>query len=187
MIQKVKDYLLKHNINNKKVIVGFSSGPDSVAMAFLLYKLASEFNLKIVLAYFNHNWREEAKEEEVFTKNFANQLKAEFHCETAPNDSLKTEEKARELRYAFFEKTMKKFKTDIVFIAHNKNDNIETIVYRLIKGTGITGLCSIPQNRDNYHRPLLDTTKEEILFFLKEKFSLRPYYTTLPFFILTIY
>ena len=169
MILEVKNFLEKYNIKNKKVIVGFSAGPDSSAMAFLLSKLSVEFNLKLVLAYFNHNWRvEEAKKEEEFTKDFALKIGAEYVIEKAPNDSLKTEEMARELRYSFFERVADKFSTDVVLLAHNKNDNIETLIYRVIKGTGITGLCSIPEKRDIYYRPLLNITKSQILEYLKE-------------------
>lgn len=169
MQEVVKNFLEKYNIKNKKVIVGFSAGPDSVTMAFLLSKLASEFNLELILAYFNHNWREvESLDEQKFSEFFAKEINAEFYTETAPKNSSKTEEVARELRYAFFENAMERFKTDVVFLAHNKNDNIETAVYRIIKGTGVKGLCSIAEKRDNYYRPLLKITKNEILNFLKE-------------------
>ena len=163
----VKNFLEKYNINNKKVIVGFSAGPDSVAMAFLLSKLALEYNLELVLAYFNHNWRpKEALIEKQFSEEFASKINAKFYSETAPKNSNKSEEIARELRYAFFESAMQKYDCDTVFLAHNKNDNIETLIYRIIKGTGIRGLCSIPEVRDNYYRPLLGVTKDEILNYL---------------------
>lgn len=169
MLKTVENFLTKYKIQDKKVIVGFSSGPDSVAMTFLLNKLSQKFNLKLVLAYFNHNWRQkEALKELEFAKKFAQSINAEFYSEAAPLDVLKTEEKARELRYSFFENCMVKFKSDVVFLAHNKNDNIETLVYRLIKGTGVRGLCSIPEVRENYYRPLLEVTKEAILKFLNE-------------------
>ena len=137
MLLEVKNFLEKHNIKNKKVIVGFSAGPDSCAMAFLLSKLANEFNLELVLAYFNHNWRvEEAKSEEEFTKDFALKISSEYVIEKAPLDCSKTEEVARDLRYSFFENIAKKYKSDTVILAHNKNDNIETLIYRVAKGTG---------------------------------------------------
>lgn len=169
MILEVENFLKKYNICDKKVIIGFSAGPDSTAMAFLLFKLAQQFNLKLVLAYFNHNWRSDEVDDEInFSLNFAKEINAEFYTETAPIDSAKTEEVARDLRYEFFENTMKKFDSDVVFLAHNKDDNIETLIYRIIKGTGIKGLCSIPEKRDNYYRPLLKISKSEILNFLEK-------------------
>ena len=169
MIEEVKSFLDKYNIRNKKAIVGFSAGPDSTAMAFLLSKLAKEYNLELILAYFNHNWRPiEAKKEEEFSFNFAQKINAQFYTKKASKDSIKTEEKARELRYAFFEEVMNEFDSDVVFLAHNKNDNIETLIYRIIKGTAIKGLCSIPEQRDRYYRPMLKITKEQILNFIDE-------------------
>ena len=169
MILEVEQFLNKYQIQNNKAIVGFSAGPDSVTLAFILSKLAKKYNLQLILAYFNHNWRpDEAQIEQDFAKDFAKKINAEFYFEVAPSDCLKNEETARELRYHFFENAMKKFDTDIVFLAHNKNDNIETLVYRIIKGTGIKGLCSIPEKRDSYYRPMLNITKEEILKFIFE-------------------
>ena len=169
MILEVEKFLNKYQIQNKKAIVGFSAGSDSVTLAFILSKLASKLNLELVLAYFNHNWRpDEAKIEQEFTQEFANKINAKCYFEIAPDGCKKNEEMARELRYQFFENAMKKFDSDVVFLAHNKNDNIETIIYRIIKGTGIKGLCSIPENRDNYYRPLLNITKEEILKFAQD-------------------
>ena len=169
MIEEVKSFLDKYNIKNKRVIVGFSAGPDSTSMAFILSRLAKEYNLELVLAYFNHNWRpNEAKKEEEFSFDFANKINALFYTKKAPKNSIKTEEIARELRYAFFEEVMDKYNSDVVFLAHNKNDNIETLIYRIIKGTAIKGLCSIPEKRDNYYRPMLKITKEQILNFIDE-------------------
>lgn len=169
MLLEVEKFLNKYNIKNKKAIVGFSAGPDSVTLAFILSKLAKKYDLELILAYFNHNWRpDEAKIEQRFSENFAKEINAEFYCETAPLDTPKNEEAARDLRYQFFENTMKKYDSDVVFLAHNKNDNIETLIYRLIKGTGVKGLCSIPQKRENYYRPLLNITKDKIFDFIKE-------------------
>ncbi len=169
MINVVQDFLDEYNIKNKKVILGFSSGPDSCALAYILSKLAKKNNLELILAHFNHNWRgEESKSEEIFAFDFAKKINARFYFDCASKDETKTEENARNLRYAFFERAMKEFKTDVVFLAHNKNDNIETAIYRIIKGTGIKGLCSIAQKRDNFYRPLLNITKNQILEFLAQ-------------------
>lgn len=169
MLKEVENFLEKYNINNKKVIVGFSAGPDSTALAFLLSKLTEKYNLELILAYFNHNWRpEESLLEENFTKDFAKKINAKVYLKKASSNFAKTEEVARELRYSFFKDAMNKFQTNIVFLAHNKNDNVETAIYRIIKGTGISGLCSIPEKRDEYYRPLLKITKKEILKLLED-------------------
>lgn len=167
MIKEVEDFLKEYNIKNKTVILGFSSGPDSCALALALNKLKEKYNLNIVLAYFNHNWRKEAKEEEEFTKDFAKKFNFSFYIKEASKKEKQTEENARKLRYDFFESCAKEYKTDIVFLAHNKNDNVETLIYRIIKGTSIKGLTSISKKRDIYCRPLLEIEKKEILDFLK--------------------
>lgn len=169
MIEQVRNFLKENNIYNTSAIVGFSSGPDSCALALILNKLKEEFRLKLILAYFNHNWRKEASEEENFTVEFARKIDCDFYLGKANDDVKKTEESARIARYEFFKNASEKFETDIVFLAHNKNDNIETLIYRIIKGTGVRGLCSIPVIRDIYYRPLLNVSKEEILKFLKDE------------------
>ena len=118
MFSKIRDFLKKYNIKNKKVIIGFSSGPDSVMMTFLLLKLKEEFGLEIALAHFNHNWRgQESSDEQEFALKFAKENNLEFYTQTASIDELQTEENARNLRYAFFEKCMEEIKSDIVFLA----------------------------------------------------------------------
>lgn len=169
IISTVENFLNENNIKNKNIILGFSSGPDSTALALIVNELKEKLNLNITLAYFNHGWREEAKEEEFFTKEFAKKYGFNVIIKKAPKNSLKTEEIARELRYEFFENCAKKQKTDVVLLAHNKNDNIETLVYRVIKGTSIKGLCAIPSKRGIYYRPLLEVLKSDILEFLNIK------------------
>ena len=169
MIKTVENFLKAHNLKNKNVVIAYSAGPDSCALALIIDKLKKKFNLKITLAYFNHGWRElEAKAEEVFTKEFANNLGCDYIIGRAPKNLKKSEETARIARYDFLEKTAKKLKTDIVLLAHNKDDNIETLIYRIIKGTSTSGLTSIPAVRDIYYRPLLSVKKSEILEFLKK-------------------
>ena len=164
MINSTSLFLEKYNIKNKKVSIGFSTGPDSCALALVLNELKDKFNLKLTLCYFNHGWRKEALNEEEFTKDFAKKIGADFVIDRAQNLE-KTEEAAREARYQFFEK----LNSDCIFLAHNKNDNVETIVYRIIKGTSIKGIRAIQEKRDIFYRPFLDIEKDEILKFLKEK------------------
>ena len=170
MLKQTKDFLEKYNIKNKNVIIAFSAGPDSTALSLVLNELKEKFGLNLTLAYFNHGWREkEALNEENFTKNLAQKLCCNFEIGHAPKNSKQNEETARNLRYEFLSDCAKKFNTDIVMLAHNKNDNIETALYRIIKGTSIKGLSAIPENREIFYRPLLNIEKKEILNFLKEK------------------
>lgn len=170
MLQKTQNFLEKYNIKNENIILAYSAGPDSTALALVLKDLSEKFNLNLTLAYFNHGWRElEAKKEEEFTRVLAKKLDADFIIGHAPKDVKKNEETARNLRYAFLSDCAKKFDSKRVLLAHNKDDNIETLLYRVIKGTSVKGLTSIPENRDIFYRPFLKVEKREILEFLEKR------------------
>ena len=167
MLSTVYDFLEKYNIKDKSVIIAFSAGPDSCALARLLLELKNKCNIDITLAYFNHMWREEAYIEEKFCADFANKFNINYVIGRAPEATAISEETAREYRYKFLSDTAIKNNCDVVFLAHNKNDNIETLVYRIIKGTSVKGMCSIPENRDIFYRPLLKIEKNLILDYLE--------------------
>ena len=164
----VSDFLKKYEIKDATIVVGFSTGPDSCALACLLNELKQEFNLKIVLAYFNHGWRKEAQDEEKFCAIFAKEKNIYYEIGKINPNTPKTEENARIERYEFFNQISKKYNSSYVFLAHNKNDNVETLIYRIIKGTSIKGLTSIPEKRDIFYRPLLLVEKSEILSYLEK-------------------
>lgn len=164
IVNKVENFLKEYNIDGK-VICALSGGCDSVVMTYILSKLG----LEVVAIHLNHNWRgEESLRDENFSREFSKSLGIEFYSEKLSFDVKKTETDAREARYLFFKSCAEKFNSKYVFLAHNKNDNAETLLYRVIKGTGLKGLCSIPKHRDIFYRPLLDVTREEIEAYAKE-------------------
>lgn len=164
IVNKVENFLKEYNIDGK-VICALSGGCDSVVMTHILSKLG----LEVVAIHLNHNWRgEESLRDENFSREFSKSLGIEFYSEKLSFDVKKTETDAREARYLFFKSCAKGFNSKYVFLAHNKNDNAETLLYRVIKGTGLKGLCSIPKHRDIFYRPLLDVTRQEIETYAKE-------------------
>lgn len=167
MLDRVKDFIIEHNLINKTIIVGFSGGYDSMCLLDILYKIKQEaafYDINVIAAHFNHNWRgEESDKEQEVCRLFAASRGFEFFTKTAPKWIKKTENDARNARYDFFEEAAENYDTDVIFTAHNKDDNAETILYRVIKGTGIVGLKGIAQKRDIYYRPLLKNTRAEIL------------------------
>lgn len=166
MINAVKKFIEENNLEGKKILIGLSGGVDSSVLCDILSKIN---NIEVIAIHLNHNWRgENSKNDESFSKKFAAKRGLEFYAETLDENLKKTETAARELRYNFFEKCKEKFGADGVFLAHNKNDNVETLLYRLIKGTGPAGLSSIPKIRDFYYRPLLDFSREEIENYAKK-------------------
>jgi len=169
LIEKIKNFLDKYNLKNKTVIIGFSGGYDSMCLTDILSKLREEYGLKIVAAHYNHNWRgETAKKEQEKCEQFCKDKNIEFYTETADDNIKKNETEARKLRYKFFERAVKKYNADAVFTAHNYNDNAETLLYRIAKGTGIVGLKGILEHRDMYYRPLLSVKRADIEQYCKD-------------------
>ena len=159
----VANFLTGQGIKEKTVLAAVSGGVDSVVLLDILNALSKDFGLEIKVIHLNHNWRgEESKQDADFVQNLARGVGLEFYTETLEDDIKKTELSARDERYAFFERALQKFDTDVCFLAHNKNDNAETLIYRVIKGTGPSGLASIPACRPPYYRPLLNFSRKEI-------------------------
>ncbi len=168
LLDRIANFLREYNLANKTIVVGFSGGYDSMCLLDLLSKLRQRkeefFDLKIIAAHFNHNWRgEESFKEQEVCRLFAISRGCEFYTKTAPVDLKKTENDARIARYEFFEEAMENYDADAVFTAHNKDDNAETVLYRIIKGTGVVGLKGISPKRDSFYRPLLKTFRSEIV------------------------
>ena len=175
---RIADFLREHNLSDKTIVVGFSGGFDSMCLLDALAKLRQKqeefFDLKVVAAHFNHNWRgEEAQKEQEVCRLFAVSRGFEFYTKTAPLGLKKSENEARIARYEFFEEVLENFDADAVFTAHNKDDNAETVLYRVIKGTGVVGLKGISINRGCFYRPLLKTKRSEIVEYC-EKNNLTP-------------
>lgn len=162
VIEKVRDFLAKYNINdsNKTFIVAFSGGYDSMCLLHVLHSICAN---KIVAIHLNHNWRgEESVLEEKRCEDFCRNIGVEFYSETLPGTVPCNETAARDARYKFFEKCSEKFHSDVIFTAHNANDNAETLIYRIIKGTAIDGLAGIAPVRDLFYRPLLKVLRKDI-------------------------
>ncbi|MDR1327650.1 MAG: tRNA lysidine(34) synthetase TilS, partial [Heliobacteriaceae bacterium] len=95
-------------------------------------------------------------------RGYAQACGVEFYCETLSPDAPQTETAGRQARYEFLERAAKKFNSKAVLTAHNYDDNAETVLYRIIKGTGIKGLEGIPEQRGIFYRPLLGVTRAQI-------------------------
>ncbi len=158
------------------VVVGVSGGPDSMALLHLLYTLKDEYCLKIHAAHLNHMLRGmEADLDTEYVKNFCIKFNIPYSIKyadinsMAEKDGLSTEEAGRRERYIFFCDIAKKIGANKIALAHNMNDQAETILMRMIRGAGLDGLCGIKPVRDMlYIRPLLFTMREDIEKYCRE-------------------
>jgi tRNA(ile)-lysidine synthetase len=159
---------------NEKILIAFSGGPDSVFLYNLLNFLKEEYFLEISLTYINHNLRKDVEDDLKFVKNFSEENDVPLYVESVDVRKYATENKksielsARELRYEAIEKVLQNINYDKIATGHNLDDNIETFIFRLLRGTSLKGLKGIPEKRENIIRPILQFEKKEILNCLQE-------------------
>lgn len=160
----------------KKLIVACSGGPDSMVLLDLLCK-SKEQNYSdsiIVVAHVNHQLRDTALRDEKIVRDYCekNHITMEVLTVDVQKEAKKTkttvEECARNIRIQWLEEIRIKHLADRIVTAHHGDDQAETILYRITKGTGITGLVGIESSREKYSRPLLSATKSEILEYAKD-------------------
>lgn len=166
---------LKEKLNkNETVVVACSGGPDSMCLLSLLIKLKEEYNLNIIVAHVNHKIRIESDEEEEMVHNFVtnNLLTWELLRIDEYKNGNFSESDARSRRYIFFDEVIKKHQGTTLLTAHHGYDLIETILMRITRGSNLKGYIGIKMEskNENYKilRPLLSTTKEEIIKYLKD-------------------
>jgi len=175
--EKVKTHLRQNHLifSGMHVCVCISGGMDSVVLLWMLYRMREELDIRLSACHFNHMIRgEEADRDEAFCRELCLRLSVPFHCGRADvpalcqNNKLSLEETAREARYAWFQKLSNEQQIDRLATAHHKNDQAETVLFRIIRGTTVSGLCGIPKARDCFIRPLLCLDKQDIAFFASE-------------------
>lgn len=161
IVETVEFFLKQHNLwrIEKPLCVGFSGGFDSMCLLHILANL----NLNVVAVHLNHDWRgKESAQEEENCRQFCKKFDIKFYSEKLSKEVPHTETAARDARYKFFKKCMVEFEAGAFLTAHNANDNVETLIYRITKGTGVDGLAGIATKRDFYYRPLLKISRDEI-------------------------
>ena len=167
----------KYNLieNNDIIVVGFSGGPDSVFLVEMLKKLQYFFNFKIYLVHINHLLRgEDADSDENFSFEYAKKNNLEIFIKRIPVKEIakeigKTlEEVGREERYKFFSEIYEKVGATKIATAHNKDDQIETFLFRLTRGTSLQGLEGIKIKNNNVIRPISEIYKKDILEYLNK-------------------
>ena len=178
MIAKVKKFMDKHHMIREQdiVVAGVSGGADSVCLFLQLleYKKIVPFTLAVV--HVNHMIREDANADEEYVKNLCAGYEIPFHPyridiqKIAKENNFSTEEAGRIARYEAFENTIRIYgKKGKIAVAHNQNDNAETMLFHLFRGSKATGLSGILPVRDNIIRPILCLDRTEIENYLTEQ------------------
>ncbi|MBI2251575.1 MAG: tRNA lysidine(34) synthetase TilS, partial [Armatimonadetes bacterium] len=175
--EKVLKTIRKYQLisNGEKIILALSGGGDSVGLLFLLNDLKIELNFSLQIIHINHLIRKEAEIEEKFVKKIAQKLNLpififkEEVLKYAQKNKLSLEEAGRIIRQKYYFQLLKKQKADKLATAHTLDDQAETVLMRLLRGTGIEGLRGILPVNLPFIRPLIEITKEEILKYLKDR------------------
>ena len=156
-----------------RVVVAVSGGPDSVCALLVLVELAAKLGISLGVAHFNHKLRGEASDsDERFVTALAQRLELPFHrAEGQVRQAAgNLEQNARRARAQFFAELIRKGLADRVVTGHTRDDQAETVLFRILRGTGITGLAGIlPMTKEGIVRPLLDVTRAEVELFLGER------------------
>lgn len=167
MNNKVLKTVEKYNMLSKgdRVLIGVSGGADSIALLEFFVSVKEKYDLDICVAHIEHGIRgEDSVNDAEFVKNYCKKLGVNFYLKTidAPNLAKKAkmgvEEYSRMARYDFFNT----IECDKIATAHNLTDNIETLLFRLARGTGLKGACSIPAVRGKIIRPFIEVSSGEI-------------------------
>lgn len=154
---------------NKRFILAISTGIDSIVLLDAFLKLKERFNIEIIVAHVNHHMRKQSDEEEEYIKEYCDNLNIKCFVEELyfNNNQSNFEAVAREKRYQFMFKLYDDVKADYLVLAHHGNDNIETILMRIIRGSSLTGYSGMKEvscyNNKTIIRPFLGISKEDII------------------------
>lgn len=182
--KKVLNTIIKYDLikQDDSVVIGVSGGPDSMALLHVLFDLKAKIGFEICVAHINHMLRKEAEEETKFVQEFCNQIGVDCYIKRidikkeAEKFKISTELAGRNARYDFFEQIAQKVGANKIATAHNANDNAETVLLNLMRGSGTSGLKGIEKIRDGkLIRPIIECTRKEIEAYCEEN-HLNPKY-----------
>ena len=173
----IEEFFFFHE--NDCIVVGCSTGPDSMALLDMLLKIRNKYHLSIIVAHVNHNVRKESYDECDFLKKYCYEKEIIFESmiiEKYGDDNFHNE--ARNIRYHFFEDIINKYNANYLMTAHHGDDLMETILMRLVRGSNLAGYSGFKECvlMDGYSivRPLIHFTKDELLEY--DKINNVPYF-----------
>ena len=172
LIKKIQNHIFANSLFERgaKIVLGVSGGPDSTLLLDIFFKLQKKYNLELSIAHVNYHLRgKDSDSDESFVKRLAQKYNLPLEILKAKiGEKNKSEESLRLVRYAFFEEVRKENNFDLIAVAHNADDQAETVLMRLIRGTGLKGLSAMQPKNGKIIRPLLDTSRKEIIAYLKK-------------------
>ena len=176
MIEKIIQTIEKYGLleNDERIIVALSGGPDSTALLIVLSQIAPQWGIQLIVAHFNHGLRgKDADNDEICSRKLAKKLGWTYITKKMQIKSTKKgispEDYYRQQRYKFLEEIARNNHAHKIALGHNLQDQAETVLLHLLRGSGPEGLQGILPLRDGkYIRPLIEITREEIISFLKD-------------------
>ena len=173
LIKTVQNFAFQNNLWEKgsKIILGVSGGSDSSCLLDVLSKLAPKYDLRLHIAHINYGLRgEDSKKDELFVRELSQKYGIPLSVLKPKKSEYKgnLENSLREIRYNFFEKLREELGFDLVAIAHNQDDQAETVLMRIMRGSGLNGLSAMKAKTKRVIRPLLQTSKRDILAYMKQ-------------------
>ncbi len=177
MLDKVVETIRRYQLieNGETVVTGVSGGPDSVCLLHVLHLLSGRLGIKVLAIHINHGLRgRESDGDEAFTREICSNLGINLRClafdinEVSRKEGISLEEAGRETRYREFQRFADETGAARIAVAHNKNDQAETVLMNLLRGTGLQGLTGMDYIRGRIIRPLLDVSRREIEKYCEE-------------------
>jgi tRNA(Ile)-lysidine synthase len=176
MIKKVSKTIEKYNLleQGERVVVALSGGPDSTALLAVLTSIAHELDLSLIVAHFNHGLRgAESDEDEKFSRDLSDRMGLVFCAAKMDQNNNKKgvspEDFYRRERYGFLNKVAADYQARKIALGHNLQDQSETVLLNLLRGSGLEGLKGILPKRDgNIIRPLIEVSRPEIISYLNK-------------------
>ena len=179
LVEKIHQGLKRRHLIQPadKILVGVSGGADSMALLCILNKLKTKIGFQIHVGHINHHLRKTASADQNFVKKFCETLNLSYSCveldlKNKIEQGGSVEEIARTARFKALTEIAKKVKAHKIALAHQRDDLAETVLLRILRGTGLQGLQAIlPQRKINGHlfiRPLLEVSRDEIKNYLKK-------------------
>ncbi len=185
MKARFKDFIYKNNLltDSTKILLAVSGGPDSLAMLDLFFSLQDEFEIEIAAAHLDHMFRKESKSEADFVESFTQSrgirlFRKQVNLpEIIKENNFSAEAAARRIRFDFFKEIVADNNFDLLALAHHRDDQAETVLLNLFRGSGLQGLSGIQAEAEvkgiKVIHPMLNFSKKEILKYCTEN-NLKP-------------